>query len=260
MYNTTTMDQFSAVVVTRNRAAKAQKAIQSLSYFPLIAEIILIDNNSQIPIQVTIDKKEFKILRNSDTKGIAANRNIGISLAKSPHIIFLDDDSYIENINLEDMATFFSKHENVGIIAPKLTYPNGRKQESTRSFPTINALLWRGFMLYKIYTPAWYQHYVQPIPENTSTPTTIDWAIGACLLVRKEVFNKVGIFDEHFRTVYDDVDFCFRTKRAGFKIVYWPDSLVVHEYTRSSANLFSKAAVRHAASIIRFFWKCYKLK
>jgi N-acetylglucosaminyl-diphospho-decaprenol L-rhamnosyltransferase len=251
------MNDFAVVIVTKDRPQKLEKAIASVLKIPEINEIIVIDNHSENPVELALSDK-IKIIRNSKTEGISTNRNQGINATTAPYVIFLDDDAFIEHLPLAKIKSFFIENNTVGIIAPKVLYPDGRIQESIRSFPTVPSLIWRGLGIYKIYAPNWYLKYVNP--SRTNTPTEIDWCIGACHIVRRSIFNTIGLFDEYFKLVYDDVDFCARVNRAGFKVVFWPDSSVTHEYTRSSSNLFSKAALVHAKSIVRFFFKHYSRK
>jgi len=246
------MRSYSAIIITRNREEKLKKALKSLNILPEVSEITIIDNNSGNELHIPSSVKKITVITNSSTLGVSENRNKGIKLASSNGIIFLDDDAFIEKINLSEISMYLEAHEDVGIIAPRLFYPNGKLQESARSYPTIPALLWRGLKLYKLYEPSWYKKYVYPLPETTIHPTEVSWAIGACLIVRKEVFDAIGLFDEYYTSVYDDVDFCRRTQHAGFKVVYWPDSKVIHEYTRTSAKIFTKATIRHIKSIVRF--------
>jgi GT2 family glycosyltransferase len=259
------MKDFSVIIVSKNRYLKLRRALDSLleRVTPLenLAEIVVIDNASDddtrllssetfVGTQVPVSVQHNEIVR-----GVAYNRNKGIESTKSEFIIFLDDDAYVNHLDLFQVKDFFTQNPSVGMLAPHLMYPGGKMQESVRSFPSIRAILWRGLQLYRFAKPSWYRKYVDPFPnrEASTEPIRIDWAIGACQIIRRSLFEKIGLLDEKYFFGYEDVDMCFRAQRAGCTIMYWPYATIVHEYARTSAKLFSRAMWRHIRSVFRFF-------
>ena len=89
------------------------------------------------------------------------------------------------------------------------------------------------------------------------TERDVDWLVGAFLLVRRDVMEKVGMLDTAFDPLYyEDIDWCYRIKKAGYRIRYVPHVKTVHLYDRESAQtLFNKWTVVHFRNILKFFWK-----
>lgn len=259
------MKDFSVIIVSKDRHAKLKRALDSLiehvTPLPSLREIVVIDNASSDETRyMTSDtggtsRVPVTIQRNQVSRGVAYNRNKGIQSTTSECIIFLDDDAYIDHLDLAEVENYFIENPSVGVLAPRIVYPSGKIQESVRSFPSTRAVLWRGLQLYRIAMPPWYRQYVDPFPnrEQSIEPIRIDWAIGACQIIRRSLFEKIGLLDEKYFFGYEDVDMCFRAQRAGFATMYWPHATVVHEYARTSSRFFSFAMWRHARSVFRFF-------
>lgn len=253
------MIKASIVVITRNRCNSLKKCLDSLiknvGFYP---EIIIVDNYSQDnTFQMLRGFKNLVVLKNRKNMGPVAARNTGISKARGEFIIFVDDDVYIKDNNFLQIIEFMEKRKKVGIVGPKILYPNETVQESARAFPTLLSVLWRGTFLHRMFPSVWfYKDYIMGDFDH-SGKREVDWVLGACQVVRKEVFDSIGKFDEGYFMYYgEDIDFCYRAKNAGWKVIYYPYSKVYHHYARESAKgLINRLKVEHVKSIIRFFYK-----
>lgn len=248
------MNDLSVIIITRNRLEKLKRCIDSLKMKLSEAEIIVVDNGSNDgTVKYFKNNHGIKLIALDSNIGVAGGRNAGLERCSSSFTVFIDDDAWIENLDFTKVREYFISHPDVGIIAPRILYPNGDLQESIRSFPTLSALLWRGTGLYKLFpNVSWYRRYIN---NNTSNIHSVDWAIGACLIIRRELIDSIGHFDKRFSLVYDDVDYCYRARKADYLTVYWPDACIYHEYTRISSKGFNIDLWRHIKSIIRFFLK-----
>lgn len=247
------MNNLSIIIVTRNRLDKLKRCLDSLKLKLSEAEIIVVDNGSNDgTVQYLKDNSGIKLIALDSNIGPAGGRNIGVKQCSGEFIVFIDDDAWIEDLNVKKILDYLLSHSEVGIIAPLLFYPNGNLQESVRSFPTLSALFWRGTGLYRVFPNVfWYKKYVK---NNASETHSVDWAILACQIIRKELFDKVGLFDEkHF--FYEDADFCRRAAKHGYSTVFWPDACIYHEYARTSAKGLNIDLWRHVKSIFRFYKK-----
>ncbi len=248
------MTNLSVVVITRNRLDKLMRCLDSVKKTLNGCQIIVVDNGSN---DGTGDY--LKARRNIESVilptnlGVAGARNIGIKKASKDYLMFLDDDAWIDRLDLVAIESYFQNNPNVCIIAPRILNPNGTIQESMRSFPTFAALFWRGTKLYKLFpNVSWYRKY---IVQDLSTIKEVDWAIGACQIIRRRLFDKLGPLDEKYFFGYEDTDFCYRAKQVGYSTVFWPDSIVYHDYARISSKGLNKQLFRHCISIGRFFLK-----
>ncbi len=217
------------------------------------AEVIVVDNGSTDGTREYLKTENIPSILLDTNKGVAAARNIGIQKATGTYIMLLDDDAWIENIDMQEIQTYFRAHTDTALLAPKILYPNKKVQESVRSFPTVTSLLWRGSRLYKLFPHvSWYTKYVH---NDITSIHEIDWAIGACLVFPKSVYASTGSFDEGYFFGYEDTDFCYRLKKQGYKNMFWPTTTIIHEYARISSSPFSILFWKHIYSILRFYTK-----
>lgn len=124
----------------------------------------------------------------------------------------------------------------LGAMGVRLRYPDGRPQYSCRRYPTLRSVLLRGLLPEdKAARFRVIQNYLmmETAPE---TPTPVDWMLGSCLLLRAEALKQVGGFDEGFFMYYEDIDLCFRLRKAGWRVEYHPGVEWVHDYRRESAR------------------------
>ncbi len=253
------MIEVSIIILTRNRKLLLQDCLNSLinNLKNLSYEIIVVDNASTDgSAQVAKSFAKVTLIQNKKNLGVAKGRNLGVSKARGEFIVFLDDDTFIKKPVFPKIINFMEKNKDVGIVGPKLLYPSGKIQESVRSFPTLLSILWRGTFLHKIFpSTSFYKNYILK-DFNHREIKEVDWVLGACQVIRKEVFEELGLLDEKFFFGYEDIDFCYRAKKAGWKTIYWPYSQVYHYYSRRSAgSLLNKLKLEHIKSILWYFYK-----
>lgn len=250
------MQNLSVVIITRNRLEKLKRSIESVKKTLPGSEIIVVDNDSSDgTIEYLKNNSSIKPFFLDKNNGVAKARNIGIKIATKKYLMFLDDDAWIDSIDINSIDEFFISNNKIAMVAPKILYPSGNIQESIRNYPTIMSILWRGLELYKLFPNVhWYKNYIS---HNIHSIHEIDWSIGACQIFRKDIFCIIGYLDEKYFFGYEDVDFCFRAKKKNYSIFYWPQATIYHEYNRSSAKGINRQLFRHIASIIRFFSNSY---
>lgn len=255
------MSRVSVIIVTRNRKLLLKKCLASLKgRLGQNGEIIVINNASTDSTENFVKSlTKIKLINNRKNLGVATARNQGVRLSLGDYIVFLDDDAYFtKHFSLSKILSYMRKNKEVALVGPKILYPNGKIQESARSFPVPLAVFWRGTPLAKLFPNApFYKKYLMDNSKFTH-PTEVDWVIGACQIVRKSIFKKIGFLDKGFFFGYEDIDFCFRIKKKGFKVVYFPKVELVHYYQRtSSRGIISWAKIEHVKSIAKFFKKIY---
>ena len=175
------MNNLSIVIITRNRLDKLKRCLRSVKEKLPEAEMVVVDNGS-VDGTVEFLKKDINIKARflEANIGVAAARNVGIKIASRMFVMFLDDDAWIEQLPIDEILNYFRNNRKVGIVGPRILYPNGSIQESARSFPTIMALMWRGLLLYKIFpNTSWYKKYVK---NDNGSIHEIDWVISSSSL------------------------------------------------------------------------------
>jgi GT2 family glycosyltransferase len=244
-------------ITTWNGKALLQACLQSIYRNPSSAscEIVVIDNASTdgTSEMVRTNFPRTTLIEKNTNDGWTAGCNQIARNARSRYVILLNEDTTIENDVFTEMAVAMDQLPYAGIGAPCLIWPDGERQPSCRRFPDPISLLLRGTRIGGFF-PKRLRHYLRE-DIDLKNPSVIDWAIGACLIVRKEVFEKIGYMDERF-AYHDDTDFCYRALKSGFATVFLPHCVVVHHYGRRSAQKwFTRSRWNHIKAIILLFRK-----
>lgn len=162
--------------------------------------------------------------------GFAYGNNIGIKPelhADAPprYVLLLNPDTVIRQGAVASLQQFLESHPKVGMVGSRLEDPDGTPQASAFRFPgALSELV--STMRLGLLSRILKKHVLAPPIQDTAHET--DWVAGASMLVRREVFEQIGMLDEGFFLYYEEVEFCLRAKRAGWQCWYEPASHVVH--------------------------------
>jgi GT2 family glycosyltransferase len=168
--------------------------------------------------------------------GFAAGNNVAIApaLASSPapdYLWLLNPDTVVRPGALVELVAFLERRPDVGLAGSRLEHPDGTAQHSSFRFPSILSELEGGLRL-GVVTRLLERHAtIYPVPEEECR---VDWVAGASLLVRREVFDAVGLLDDGYFMYFEEVDFCLKASKAGWPCWYVPTSRVVHLVGQSS--------------------------
>jgi N-acetylglucosaminyl-diphospho-decaprenol L-rhamnosyltransferase len=147
------------------------------------------------------------------------------SADRPEYVLLLNADTIVHANALRRLVDFMDQHAQVGIVGSGLQYPDGAPQRSAFRFHSV----WSEFENGISFGPVsrMLKRWIVAIPVPGSA-CEVDWVSGACMLIRSNVFNELGVLDEGYFTHYEDVDFCFNARKAGWAIWYVPDSRVTH--------------------------------
>ena len=149
---------------------------------------------------------------------------------------------------------------NVGIIGPKILDGDGKIQGSARSFPTpLTAFFGRKSLITRLFpnNPVTTSN-VLTTQSDGKTPMEVDWVSGACMVINKKAIDKVGVLDERFFIYWEDADWCRRMRDAGWKVVYFPKSCVIHHVGVSSDQFLIRSLFEFHKSVYLLFEKYSK--
>ena len=168
--------------------------------------------------------------------GFAAGNNVAIAPALAsddpPDLIWLlNPDTVVRPGSLVALVNFLARHPEVGLAGSRLEHPDGTPQNSAFRFPSVLSEF-EGGLRFGPVSKVLDRHVLMPPISNEEGPT--DWVSGASLMVRREVFEAVGLLDEGFFMYFEEVDFCLRANRAGWPCWYVPGPRVVHLVGQSS--------------------------
>ncbi len=223
-------------------------------------EVIVVDNNSSDG-SIDFIKQAFplvSIIENSENLGFVKANNQGIRASSGRYILSLNNDTIIKNDTLTGLVRFMQEHPDVGVCGPKVLNRDGTFQrQCRRSFPTISSSLCYFLKLHKLFPRSEYFGRYLMTQLDCDKPGEVDSVSGCCLMVRKEVIEQVGILDESYIMYGDDLDWCYRTKQAGWKVCYVPHVEIVHLGGQSSRRLPCKCIMLFYRAMVIFYRKHY---
>lgn len=222
-------------------------------------QILVVDNNSSDDTAAMVAQcyPSVRLIKNTVNRGVAPARNQIIRNAIGNFIIFLDVDTLVHPGALDTLIEVMEENPQAAIGGPKLVYRDGSLQLSCRPFPSFLNIVIEGTFL-----RGWFpdSHFVKRYTMedwNHDEMRSIDWMYGAALVVNKAVLDEIGHFDERFFYLYEDIDICFRVKKAGYQIYYIPQATVTHFLEREHKGIFHNRIHHHIRSILIYLFKDY---
>jgi len=225
------MKKLSIIIVNYNTKDVLRDCLNNLKDVYGDLEIIVVDNASNDGSAEMV-KNEFKgilLIENDKNKGLAAANNLGYSIAGGEYLLYLGSDAFPNKKTIKGVIDFMDANKEVGISTCKLVLRDGRiDRDAHRGFPTPWASITYFIGLNKIFPKSKLLNRYFLGYQNMEVPHEIDMCISHFMMIRRDVFNTIGNWDEDFFLYGEDVDFCYRTKKAGWKIMYLPQFEAVH--------------------------------
>lgn len=195
-------------------------------------EIIVVDNASTdgSPEMVASDFPEAKLIINAWNSGFSKGNNIGLAQARGRYLLCLNSDTLAQPRSLAALIEFMDAHPDAGAIGPMLLNEDGSLQPSGRALPTALSVFLGMSKLYRL----WSNDFYRQRGRDYNKIQEVQEVSGAALCVRREAYEKTHGFDENLWAYYEDVDWCVRIVKAGYKIYYAPQAKIIHLWKRSS--------------------------
>jgi GT2 family glycosyltransferase len=220
-------------------------------------EVVVVDNGSTdgTAEMIGTEYPRVRLVRNELNKGVAPARNQILQHARGTYVLMLDVDTLVLPGAIDELAAAMDAHPDAAVAGPLLRYEDGRLQLSCRPFPGLLNVAVEGTFLREWFPNSrLVQDYTMEKWDHAAL-REVDWLYGACLMIRRQSVARIGVFDESFFYLYEDVDFCFRAKKAGLKVLYVPQASVVHFLRRERKGLFHPRIGTHLRSITRYLLK-----
>lgn len=226
-------------------------------------EVLLVDNDSEDDsIQYLRNRARGKagvrVLESARNIGYGRGNQMAIAQAGGAHLLIINPDNTLEPHAVETMLKAMEAHPDIGILAPKLLHEDGTVRESARRFPSpLDVLVKRSFL--KRLFPGNLRRYLRQ-DANDGKIQDVDWVVGACMLIRKDAYDRLGGFDPRFFLFFEDTDLCRRMRAEGLRVAYMPSVTATDRKKRLSEggflSLFRKKTARiHLVSAMRYFAK-----
>lgn len=224
--------ELSVVIVNYNNLDVLKQCVPTLTreLEGISADMILSDNGSTDGSLSWIRQNfpQIRVLENRENLGFAEGNNRALRLVRGSHVLLLNPDTIVMSNAIGPMIAHLGSYPRAGAVGCMLLAPNGSRQISARTFPTL-LTYWLHFLgLDHRYPRSRFcgQHHMGH--WDGRDPRAVDWVCGAALMVRRNVLNRVGGLDPGFFLTYDEVDWCRRIRDAGFEVWYVPQSHIIH--------------------------------
>ena len=268
------MPKLSIIIVNFNTKEILQDCLENLDTIYPNMEVIVVDNASSDGSSQVISSQYpwVKLIQNQENKGLAAANNAGLKASSGDYILYLGSDCFPAKNVLTGMLGYMEENLKVGIATCQLYLRDGSlDMDAHRGFPKPWAAATHFLRLNKLFTKSKiFNHYFMG-NEDLSVSHEIELCISHFMLVRRAVFETIGNWDENFFLYGEDVDLCYRTKKAGWKIMYLPQWRALHykgvstglraaskDVTKASAETKLRTTRNTTEAMKMFYAKHYK--
>jgi len=250
----TGLDQplISIIIVTYNSSEVILSCLESVcSQFKRRVEVIVVDNASKDSTADIVRQKfpEVNLIENKQNLGFAAGVDSGAGKAHGEFLLLLNPDSTLRDGFFDNLLQYIDRTPQASIIGARLTDDHGRDQPSCWETPGLKTLTFEALLPYSLSLSL-----LARSPESTRE---VDMVSGACMAVKREVFDRLGGLDRHFFMYYEDADFCLRAVRAGYHVYFCHEISATHRLRKSPGSYSSSFFQNLYLSKILFFRKNY---
>jgi len=230
----------SIVIVSRNTRELLRACLHSIGKHGdgYTVETIVVESDSQdgTAAMVRATFPAVILLEPGENTGFARGNNLGIKRSCGGAVLLLNPDTELTAGSLAALHRALFADPTVGVVGPLLRYPDGTIQPSRRRFPTLATALVESTVMQEWWPdhPALARYYRADMPDDVAQD--VDWLVGACLLVRREVFAAVGLLDERLFLYAEEPEWCWRVRRAGWRVRFVPEAEVRHHEGMSTGQ------------------------
>lgn len=219
-------------------------------------EVIVVDNGSTDSSLAMVAEHfpQARVIANAENVGYARGNHLGVAASPGKYVLILNTDAFLQPGALAELVKVAEANPQAGLVGAQLQNGDGSFQASHTPFPT----LWREFLILSgLGRLLVGRHFPSAGPDTEKGSRLVDYVEGACLLIRVEAYRAVGGLDEKFFMYAEEVDLCFRLRRAGWQVWYAPDARVIHLGGGSSHSRQPEREADLYRSRVRFFRKQY---
>ncbi len=260
------MPSLAIVILNYNRADLLADCLASIYAAPARATLAVwvVDNNSSDDSVAMVQGRfpQVRLIVSPINGGFAHGNNQALRAiladpAPPDYLMLLNNDTIVPAGALAGLVEYLETHPAVGCVGPKLLLPDGTLDLACRrSFPTPEVAFYRMTGLARLFpnSPRFGRYnltYLSPDRE-----TEVDAIVGACMLLRHSVVAEIGLLDEQFFMYGEDLDWCYRIKQYGWKIVYYP-GVVIHHHKRAASTRRALPSIRAFYDAMRIFHRKY---
>jgi hypothetical protein len=254
--------RLSVTIVSWNTKDLLRRCLETLKaeIADIDHEVFVVDNNSGdgSAAMVADEHPWVNLIANDTNRGFAAANNQAFMLTRGRYVLLLNPDTEVLPGSIHTLLNFLDTHPRAGLVAPQLLNSDGTVQRSCRQFPAFAGMLYELVGLSRMFPnePRFRQYKM--LDWNHDDERQVDQPEGACLLVRGEIMDQVGWLDEGFFMLFEEVDWCYRIKQAGWEIWFTPTAKIVHHYGQSIKQVKARMILSSHRGLYRFWSKHYR--
>lgn len=246
----------SIIIVTYNSQDELVACVNSIEEQSTPCEVFIIDNASvdsspMIIGQLAVQFPGIHPILNNENRGLAAANNQPLGRCRGDYVLILNPDTILERDTLSQLVDYLEQRPGVGIVGPRLYFEDGSPHTSYHYYWSFwNVLLWRTVPYVILRTL--YDRFAR-YPE-----TEVFFVSGACLMIRRELFEKLGGYDKtYFLCVEDAADLCLRGRKEGYSTVFYPKARIIHMTGRSREGINYFARILNYNGCLYYLRKHY---
>jgi N-acetylglucosaminyl-diphospho-decaprenol L-rhamnosyltransferase len=192
-------------------------------------EIVVLDNASEDGSVAAVRERfpDVRVIAQGYRAGFGANHNTVIRATTGRYVYVLNEDTTAGDWGFAELTAYLDDHPRVAALGPRVVYPDGRLQDSAWRFPTPLVSMLSLATLGRLGVTQ----------SRGDTPRSVDWVMGAAIMLRREALEEVGLFDENFFLYSEEVDLQARLRHAGWEVHYFPEVTIVHHESQFSADI-----------------------
>lgn len=250
----------SIIIVSWNVADDLRACLNSLKDAGsgrYTVEIIVVDSASQDDT-ARIVHEEFPhvvLIALEENVGFTRGNNIGMAKAAGRYLLLLNPDTEVVGSAVAVLADLLEREPTVGIVGPHTLNTDGTTQSTRRRFPDRRTAIFETSWLRRFAPNLIHRFEAADIPDDAIAD--VDSVQGSCMMVRREVYEQVGGLDEGFVMYFEELDWCYRARAAGWRVVYCGGAQIIHHGGRSSGQVSGLKHVHYNRSKVRYFSKVY---
>lgn len=201
-------------------------------------EVVIVDNCSSDGTPMMLEEcfPQVTLICNNENRGFSRSVNQAFMASQGDYFFILNPDTELYGNPIYELFNFMKSHPDVGVVGPKILYPNERLHPSCWKFMTLMLAILDVFQI-TLYFPGnsfskrynydyWKHNYIREV----------DWITGAAFMTRRDIYQKLNMLDEQFFIYSEDMDYCFKAWKAGYKVLFNPNAIVIHHHAKGGTQ------------------------
>jgi GT2 family glycosyltransferase len=249
------MIDVSIIIVSYNTRALLEACLTALfASAGLAIEVFVVDNASADGSAEMVARAfpEVTLIRNAENRGFAAANNLAIRLARGRCLLMLNPDTVVQRATVAMLAASLDAHATIGVTGPRVLNGDGTLQSCGYWYPTLLGEIRQSRSANAFARLV--AGRTRPLPDPYH-PCEVDWVDGCCLMIRREVIDRIGLLDEQYFLYAEELDWCRSAREAGWRIVTTPAAEMTHLGGQSSAQVAAPALALLIETRLRYYRK-----